>query len=81
MRSAFGLIVLLLALALTGLLLKRQLGALTGTPSAAAAPGGGPAGAAPAGSAGAASPQQIEQQYKQSLEKALQTPRPGGDEP
>lgn len=73
MRMGFGLIGLVVALAIVGVLAKKQ---LTGTsavvpalqvPGAASVP-------APTGNVRAQS-QQIQQQYKQALDAAMQKPR------
>jgi len=72
MRIA-GLIGLVLALAIVGLLVKKQLS------SVVAAPAGAPAGAAQPADARAQS-QQIQQQYKQSLDAAMQQRRPVPDD-
>ena len=66
---ALGLIGLVLALAIVGLLVKKQLGS-------ACAPARPPA----AGSRAPAQSQQIQQQFKQSLDAAMQQPRPMPDD-
>lgn len=77
-RAGLGLIALLLALGLVGLLVKKQLtAAVPATPALQAAPAAGAAGAANPGLA----PQQQVQQFRQALESAVQTPRPTGEDP
>lgn len=71
-----GLIGLVLALAVVGLLVKKQLGGMT---APALSTGPAPAGSAPAGDARAQS-QQIQQQFKQSLDAAMQQRRPVTDD-
>ena len=76
MRLVFGMISLLIVLAVVGLLAKKQLAALTATQDSALAR---QAAAAPAGSLGAKKPQlqsqQIQEQVRQSVEAAMQQPR------
>jgi hypothetical protein len=64
---ALGLIGLLLALVIVGVLMKKQLGAAAGT-QAVDAP------------ARVQQPQQTQQQFKQSLDAAMQQPRPVPDD-
>ena len=64
---AIGLIGLLLALVIVGVLVKKQLGAVAGT-QAVDSP------------ARAQQPQQVQQQFKQSLDAAMQQPRPIPDD-
>ena len=76
MRMVFGVLSLLIAVVVVGVLAKKQLVALSG------------AGTAPAAAAGVALPaatpqaagQQLPAQFKQSLDEALQTPRPAVDD-
>ena len=76
MRLVFGIVSLLVALAVVGLLAKKQLGAVpvsqTLEPASQAA-------AAPGGPGGTKSPQlqspQIQTQVRQSVEAAMQRPR------
>ena len=82
MKGLLGLAGLLLALLIVGLLAKKQLAAMqTAVPAPASATQSGPSGpdAMPAGK-----PQgqgaQIEQQYKQALDAAMQKARPASDE-
>ena len=85
MRGAFGILGLLLVLALVGLLVKKQL-----TPSAASRlappalvlPGTTGADVAPATPAATvqSQTQEIQQQYKQALEAAMQQARPVPDD-
>jgi hypothetical protein len=71
-----GLLGLVLTLVIVGLLIRQQLTGVSGsvTPAAATAPA----------SVGPADPraqsQQIQQQFKQSLDAAMQTPRPMPDD-
>jgi hypothetical protein len=68
---ALGLIGLLLALVIVGVLVKRQMGSMGGTPAAADA------------RPQLSQPQQalqVQQQFKQSLDDAMQQPRPMPDE-
>ena len=71
-----GLIGLVLALAIVGLLVKKQLGSIA---APALSTGPASAGSAPAGDARAQS-QQIQQQFKQSLDAAMQQGRPVTDD-
>ncbi len=77
MKGIFGLVGLLVALAIVGVVVKKQLAATQQSVPALAVP------APPGGSAsGAHAPtvreqsQQIQQQYKQAIEGAMQQPRP-----
>ena len=67
MRGAFGLISLLLALAVVGLLVKKHMAS-----TAVAVPGVPPTAAVQS--------QQVQQQVKQAMEAAMQQPRPMPDE-
>ena len=71
-----GLIGLVLALAIVGLLVKKQLGGLA-APVLSTGPAS--AGSAPAGDARVHS-QQVQQQFKQSLDAAMQQRRPATDD-
>ena len=64
---ALGLVGLVLALVIVGVLAKKQLG---GMASPAAAPGQAPP----------AQPRQVEQQFKQALDAAMQQSRPVPDD-
>jgi hypothetical protein len=80
MKAMFGLVGLLLTVAIVGILLKQQLGSTRqSVPSLQTAL---PAGTEPPASAPAPTvreqSQQVQQQYKQALESALQ-PRPDPD--
>ena len=75
MGRVFGLVGLLLALVIVGLLVKKQLGTLAGPPAAPAA-ASAPGIAAPA----AGNPRQVQEQFKQSLDAAMQQPRAMPDE-
>ncbi len=68
---ALGLIGLVLALAIVGVLVKRQMGSMAGTPPAA--------GARPQLSQPEQA-RQVQQQFKQSLDEAMQRPRPMPDD-
>lgn len=72
MRTVFGFLSLLIALAIVAVLAKKQMGVLT------VAPSGMPA--APASATLPQQSQQIQQQVKQSVENTLQQPRPMPDE-
>ena len=74
MRIIFGVLSLLVVVAIVGILAKKQLGAV----SPAAGPSTAPAGAvvAPTGT-----PQQQVQQVQKAVEGALQQARPMPDEP
>jgi hypothetical protein len=74
MRALFGVLSLLILVAIVGVLLKKQLG--TGvTPTAAQTGQPGATMAAPSGT-----PKQQVQQYEQALKGAMQQPRPMPDE-
>ena len=73
MIRAFGLIGLVLALAIVGLLVKRQ---LTGPVAPAVSVSGAPA----APPASVSNPRQVQDQFKQSLDAAMQQQRPMPDE-
>ena len=72
MRTIFGVLGLLIAVAIVAVLAKKQMGALT------VAPTGMPA--APASATLPQQSQQIQQQVKQSVETTLQQARPMPDE-
>jgi len=72
MRTIFGVLSLLIALAIVGVLAKKQLGALSVAP--AGIPG------APASATLPQQSQHIQQQVKQSIENTLQQPRPMPEE-
>lgn len=77
MKGMFGLIGLLLALALVGVLVKKQMASTgLGTPAlqAPAVDGASSAASAPGGTVREQS-QHIQQQYKQAVEEAMQKPR------
>ena len=77
MRIGFGLISLLLALAVVGVLIKKQLTSTSAVVPALQIPGVTPV-PAPTGNVREQS-QQIQQQYKQALDAAMQQPRPMPD--
>lgn len=70
----FGILSLLVALAVVGLVAKKQLGSTSRAPAAASVPGG------PTIDTTAAPKQQVDQ-FKQAVESAVQQPRPVPDEP
>ena len=76
MRLVFGIMSLMVVLAVVGLLAKKQLGAVTVPQNSALA---SQAAAAPAGPAGAKNPQlqsqQIQEQVRLSVEADMQRPR------
>ena len=74
MRGLFGIVGLLLTLAIVGVLAKKQMGALT-----TVAPPAGFA-SAPAGATVQQQSQLIQQQVKQSVESTVQQVRPMPDE-
>ena len=65
---ALGLIGLVLALVIVGLLVKKQMGSMVGAPAAAD------------GRASVSQPRQVQQQFQQSLDAAMQQPRPVPDD-
>ncbi len=79
MRGLFGLVGLLLVLALAGILVRKQMAAIQ-TPLPALQTPSGEVAKPPAHDVQGQS-QQIQQQYKQALDGALQAPRPVPDEP
>lgn len=76
MIRALGLIGLLLALAIVGLLVKKQMGSMA-APALPAISDGGATIAAPAP---ASNPKQVQEQFKQSLDAAMQQQRPMPDD-
>ena len=74
MRGLFGIVGLLLTLAIVGVLAKKQMGALT-----TVAPPAGFA-SAPAGATVQQQSQLIQQQVKQSVENTMQQARPMPDD-
>ena len=74
MMRVFGLLGLVLALVIVGLLVKKQLGT-TVAPVLPSVPGQAAPAAAPAGN-----PRQVQEQFKQSLDAAMQQPRALPDE-
>lgn len=80
MRALFGIVSLLIVVAVIGLLAKSQLGA---TSKAITAPAQVPGVAAPETTPGATvrqQSQQLQQQIKQSVDASLQTARPAPDD-
>lgn len=78
MRGLFGLVGLLLVLAVAGVLVRKQMAAVQAPVPALQTPAGEII-EPPAGDVRQQS-QQSQQQYKQALEGALQTPRPMPDD-
>ncbi len=82
MRAIFSLAGLLIVLAIVGMLAKKQLGAMSVAPvqgSSAAAAGVSLPAVTP-GAGVQVQSQQIQQQIKQSVEAAMQQPRPMPDD-
>lgn len=84
MRAVLGVLGVLLVLALSGLMLKKQLASNQQTQPALTLPGLGlsdvePISAQPVGTVQTQS-QKIQQQYKQALDAALQPVRPVADD-
>ena len=77
MRGGIGLIGLVLALVITGLLVKRQLGTAVATPPLVRPALPGAAGAPPA----AVPLNQLPQQTKEAVDALMQKPRPMQEEP
>ena len=73
MRGVFGMVGLVVALAIVGVLAKKQLVSTQAVVPSLQVPGAAPV-LAPTGSVREQS-QQVQQQYKQALESALQQPR------
>jgi hypothetical protein len=69
MRAVFGILSLLAAVAIMGLLAKKQLTSVTAPPAATGLP-------AVSGTAPAATPQQQVQQFRQAVQGTLQQARP-----
>jgi len=76
MIRALGLVGLVLALVIVGLLVKKQLGGMA-SPALPAASGADSAVVAPAP---ASNPRHVQEQFKQSLDAAMQQPRALPDE-
>lgn len=81
MKAMFGLVSLLLALAIVGVLVKKQMRGVSGPANTV------PAGVVVPSTVPGATPQQqsqqiqqIQQQFKQSLDAAMQPPRPMPDD-
>ncbi len=74
MMRAFGLVGLGLALVIVGLLVKKQLGT-TVAPALPSVPGQEAPAASPA-----SNPRQVQEQFKQALDAAMQQPRAMPDE-
>jgi hypothetical protein len=71
MRAIFGVLALLVVVAIVGLLAKKQLSAGVAPP---------PSGAVPGAMAPAATPTQQVRQFEQAVQGAMQQPRPLPDE-
>lgn len=76
MRALFGVLSLLIVVAVIGLLAKKQLGSMAGPPALPT-----PAGTAPAAAAAPATPQQTVQQFQQAVQGQMQQARPMPDDP
>jgi hypothetical protein len=77
-RSIFGVLGLVIILLVVGVLVKKQ---LTGTPpSVAAMPAGLPTTTATTGNTRQQQAQEVQQQFKEALDTALQQPRPMPDD-
>ena len=75
MRGLFGLVGLLLVVAIVGLLAKKNLTSLSATPTPAATSSGVELPSTTPGATVKEQSQQIQQQYKQQVEAAVQQPR------
>lgn len=73
MRAIFGVLGLLIALAIIAMLAKKQMAALTITPPSGVA-------SAPEGATVKQQSQYLQQQIKQNIESSLQQPRPMPDD-
>lgn len=84
MRAIFGVLGLLIALAIVGVLAKKQLATTRQAVPALAVPAPAGAGITPTPSPPTGNvreqSQQIQQQYKNAVESAMQQPRPVPDE-
>jgi len=80
MRGMFGLVGLLLVVAIIGLLAKRNLSSLTGAPTSAATSAGVALPTTTPGATVKEQSQQIQQQVKQQVETAVQQPRAMSEE-
>ena len=78
MRGVFGMVGLVVALAIVGVLAKKQLASTQAVVPSLQVPGAAPV-PAPTGTVREQS-QQVQQQYKQALEAAMQQARPLPDE-
>jgi hypothetical protein len=76
MRMVFGVLSLLVVVAIVGVLVKKQLGTVAPTPAAASTSGTSASGAPVL----SGSPQQQVRQFKNAAESAVQAPRPMPDE-
>jgi uncharacterized membrane protein len=82
MKGAFGLIGLLLSLAVVGFLVKKQITSTQQIVPSLQAPttDGSQRAASAAGTVGEQSPAQVQQQFRQALQDAMQQPRTVPDE-
>lgn len=82
MRSIFGILSLLVTLAIVGILVKKQLAATSQPMPALVVPATGAAGEAAVqpGATVKQQSQQIQQQYKQAIDNAMQQTRPEPDD-
>ena len=82
MKGLFGFVGLLLALAIVGVLVKKQLGALQQPVPALSVPAPGAGAGSPAAPPATVreQTQQVQQQYKQAVEGAMQQARPMPDD-
>ena len=78
MRGVFGMVGLVVALAIVGVLAKKQLASTQAVVPSLQVPGAAPV-PAPTGTVREQS-QQVQQQYKQALEAAMQQARPLPDD-
>jgi multidrug efflux pump subunit AcrB len=79
MRALFGLVSLLMVVAIVGILAKKQLSSVTSGPAAAASSAGVTLPTTTPGATPQQQSQQIQQQVKQSVEATLQQARPVDD--
>jgi hypothetical protein len=78
MRAVFGVLSLLVVLAVVGFLVKKQLAATTQALPGVSVPASGATGAAPATVKNQA--RQTQEQFKQAIDAAVQQPRPMPDD-
>lgn len=80
MRSLFGIVSLLIVLAIVAVLAKKQLGAVTSPPSKAATDAGVTLPITTPGASPQQQSEQMQQQVKQAVEASLQQARPLPDD-